>query len=93
MEGDGAGFGKERQAGEGVGGGGGVGRKCWVKSDRNGIEGKLLAAEGRVEVAAAKKEKIKKKEKLNGDMRIGTGGFQTATVIRLRPHPSGEEGE
>lgn len=46
--------------------GGGWARKCWVKSDRNGIEGKLLVAEGRLQevvVAAGKEEKIKKKKK------------------------------
>lgn len=49
MEGDGARFGKERQAEEEAGPG-----NVGVKSDRNGIEGKLLAAEGRVEAVAAK---------------------------------------
>lgn len=53
-----------------------------MKSDRNGIEGKLLAAEGRIEeVVAVKEDKIEKKQ--NGDGEIGTSGFQTAAVIRL----------
>lgn len=71
-----------------TGRGGGGARKCWVKSDRNGIEGKLLAAE--VKDGADLKEK---KQKQNGDGEIGTGGFQGAAVVRLRPQlPSaGEE--
>lgn len=43
-----------------------------------------------VVVAAGKEEKIKKKKKQNGDGEIGTGGFQTAAVAKLRP-PPGEE--
>lgn len=41
--------------------GGGGARKCSVKSDRNEIEGKLLAVEGGVEVVGAAVSLLKKK--------------------------------
>lgn len=52
-----------------------------MKSDRNGIEGKLLAAEGGVEVVGGG-GRLKKQ---NGDGEIGAGGSQTAAAVRLRP--------